>query len=309
MLCPCLRCNKCHVATIHGPYLSVCSVNPEYGLEHQLKKMAPAPVTEPRKVAVIGGGPAGMEAAQVAANRGHKVTLFEKTGELGGQLIPASVPDFKWTLKNFKDYMVRKTLENANIEVRFNTEAKPGELSGFDKVIVAIGAEPIILPLPGVDGKNVMTGIDALLHPEQVKGKSRCHRRRRDRRGSRYVPRQEGPPSTVLEMRDMLAADATPFTTTTWCGMPGRPPRGFSSILKAKVTGITDVGVTYTDETGESKIVEADTVILSVGTRSKRDEAYAFYAPGAETTVIGDALAVKTVQGAMRTGYAAGNNA
>ena len=45
---PCLRCNKCHVATIHGPYLSVCSVNPEYGLEHQLKKMAPAPVTEPR---------------------------------------------------------------------------------------------------------------------------------------------------------------------------------------------------------------------------------------------------------------------
>ena len=47
MLCPCLRCNKCHVATIHGPYLSVCSVNPEYGLEHQLKKMAPAPVTEP----------------------------------------------------------------------------------------------------------------------------------------------------------------------------------------------------------------------------------------------------------------------
>ena len=89
----------------------------------------------------------------MAANRGHKVTLFEKTGELGGQLIPASVPDFKWTLKNFKDYMVRKTLENANIEVRFNTEAKPGELSGFDKVIVAIGAEPIILPLPGVDGK------------------------------------------------------------------------------------------------------------------------------------------------------------
>ena len=55
--------------------------------------MAPAPVTTPRQVAVIGGGPAGMEAAQVAANRGHKVTLFEQSGQLGGQLIPASVPD------------------------------------------------------------------------------------------------------------------------------------------------------------------------------------------------------------------------
>ena len=306
---PCLRCNKCHVATIHGTYLSVCSVNPEYGLEHQLKKMAPAPVTEPRKVAVIGGGPAGMEAAQVAANRGHKVTLFEKTGELGGQLIPASVPDFKWTLKNFKDYMVRKTLENANIEVRFNTEAKPGELSGFDKVIVAIGAEPIILPLPGVDGKNVMTGIDALLHPEQVKGKVAVIGGGEIGVEVGMFLAKKGHPSTVLEMRDMLAADATPIHYYNMVRDAWEATEGFSSILKAKVTGITDAGVTYTDENGESKIVEANTVILSVGTRSKRDEAYAFYAPGAETTVIGDALAVKTVQGAMRTGYAAGNNA
>ena len=84
---------------------------------------------------------------------------------------------------------------------------------------------------------------------------------------------------------------------------------GFSSILKAKVTGITDAGVTYLDENGTEHTVEADTVIMAVGTRSKRDEAYAFFAPGAETTVIGDAEAIKTVQGAMRSGYAAGNNA
>ena len=120
---------------------------------------------------------------------------------------------------------------------------------------------------------------------------------------------KKGHPSTVLEMRDMLAADATPIHYYNMVRDAWEATEGFSSILKAKVTGITDAGVTYTDENGESKIVEADTVILSVGTRSKRDEAYAFYAPGAETTVIGDALAVKTVQGAMRTGYAAGNNA
>ena len=200
-------------------------------------------------------------------------------------------------------------LENANIEVRFNTEAKPGELSGFDKVIVAIGAEPIILPLPGVDGKNVMTGIDALLHPEQVKGKVAVIGGGEIGVEVGMFLAKKGHPSTVLEMRDMLAADATPIHYYNMVRDAWEATEGFSSILKAKVTGITDAGVTYTDENGESKIVEANTVILSVGTRSKRDEAYAFYAPGAETTVIGDALAVKTVQGAMRTGYAAGNNA
>ena len=306
---PCLRCNKCHVNTIHGPYLSVCSVNPEYGLEHQLKKMAPAPVTEPRQIAVIGGGPAGMEAAQVAAGRGHKVTLFEKAGVLGGQLIPASVPDFKWTLKQFKDYMVRKTLENPNITVKFNTEAKPGELSGFDKVIVAIGADPIVIPIPGHDGENVMTGIDALNHPERVKGKAVVIGGGEIGVEVAMFLAKLGHPSTVLEMRDKLAADATPIHYYNMVEEAWKNCEGFSSILKAKVTGITGTGVTYLDETGAEQTIEADTVIMAVGTRSKKDEAYAFYAPGCETTVIGDAEAIKTVQGAMRSGYAAGNNA
>lgn len=306
---PCLRCNKCHVNTIHGPYISTCSVNPEYGLEHQLKKMAPEPVTTPRQIAVIGGGPAGMEAAQVAANRGHKVTLFEKSGALGGQLIPASVPDFKWTLKQFKDYMVRKTLDNPNIEVKYYTEVKPGQLTGFDKVIVAIGADPIILPIPGVDGKNVMTGIDALLAPEKVRGKVVVIGGGEIGVEVGMFLAKQGHPSTVLEMRDMLAADATPIHYYNMVKEAWENTEGFSSILKAKVTGITETGVTYLDENGAEQSIAADTVILAVGTRSKKDEAYAFYAPGYETTVIGDAEAIKTVQGAMRSGYAAGNNA
>ncbi|MBR1781056.1 MAG: FAD-dependent oxidoreductase, partial [Oscillospiraceae bacterium] len=306
---PCLRCNKCHVNTIHGPYLSTCSVNPEYGLEHQLRKMAPAPVVTPGNIAVIGGGPAGMEAAQVAANRGHKVTLFEKNGELGGQLIPASVPDFKWTLKLFKDYMVRKTLENPNIDVKFYSEVKPGELKGYDKVIVAIGADPIVIPIPGHDRANVITGIDAFLNPERVKGKVVVIGGGEIGVEAGMFLAKQGHPSTVLEMRDMLAADATPIHYYNMVRDAWEATEGFSSILKATVTGITDAGVSYKDEDGVEHTIEADTVVMAVGTRSKKDEAYAFYAPGTETTVIGDAEAIKTVQGAMRSGYAAGNNA
>lgn len=306
---PCLRCNKCHVNTIHGPYLSVCSVNPEYGLEHQLKKMAPAPVEVPHRVAVIGGGPAGMEAAQIAADRGHRVTLFEKSGVLGGQLIPASVPDFKWTLRQFKDYMVRKTLENENIEVKFYTEVHPGELSGYDKVIVAIGAEPIVLNIPGRDRANVMTGIDALNVPEKVKGRVAVIGGGEIGVEVGMFLAKQGHPATVLEMRDKLAADATPIHYYNMVEEAWLKCEGFSSILKARVTAINEQGVAYLDENGVEQLLEADTVVMAVGTRSKRDEAYAFCLPGAETTVIGDAEAIKTVQGAMRSGYAAGNNA
>ncbi len=306
---PCLRCNKCHVNTIHGPYLSVCSVNPEYGLEHQLKKMAPAPVTTPRKIAVIGGGPAGMEAAQVAANRGHKVTLFEQTGQLGGQLIPASVPDFKWTLKQFKDYIVRKTLENPNIQVRFYSRVEPGQLTGYDKVIVAIGADPIVLPIPGHDRANVMTGIDALNAPEKVKGTVAVIGGGEIGVEVGMFLAKQGHPATVLEMRDKLAADATPIHYYNMVEDAWLHCEGFSFLLKAKVTGITESGVTYLDEAGTEHTLAADTVIMAVGTRSRKDEAYAFCTPGTETTVIGDAEVLKTVQGAMRSGYAAGNNA
>ena len=75
------------------------------------------------------------------------------------------------------------------------------------------------------------------------------------------------------------------------------------------MTGITQSGVTYGHEAGTEHTLAADTVIMAVGTRSRKDEAYAFCTPGTETTVIGDAEALKTVQGAMRSGYAAGNNA
>ena len=82
---PCIRCNKCHGMTQGRPWFSFCSVNPKIGIAHRVDRMIEAPAAS-KKVAVIGGGPAGMKAAIMAAERGHKVTLYEKNDSLGGQL-------------------------------------------------------------------------------------------------------------------------------------------------------------------------------------------------------------------------------
>ena len=176
-------------------------------------------------------------------------------------------------------------------------------------MIVAIGAYPIVLPIPGHDRANVMTGIDALNAPEKVKGTVAVIGGGEIGVEVGMFLAKQGHPATVLEMRDKLAADATPIHYYNMVEDAWLHCEGFSFLLKAKVTGITESGVTYLDEAGTEHTLAADTVIMAVGTRSRKDEAYAFCTPGTETTVIGDAEALKTVQGAMRSGYAAGNNA
>lgn len=104
---PCLKCNKCHGVMLPepDPWTSVCSVNPLMGLGHKIHRLVEQSA-EPKKVAVIGGGPAGMRAAIYAAQRGHDVTLYEKSGQLGGQLFHGDYFPFKWPIKNFKNWLI-----------------------------------------------------------------------------------------------------------------------------------------------------------------------------------------------------------
>ena len=103
---PCIQCNKCHGLSMDGPWTSVCSVNPKLGLEPAVRIITPA--ISSMKVAVIGGGPAGMQAAITAAERGHKVTLYEKSGVLGGLLLHTDYSPYKWALRRYKNYLVRQ---------------------------------------------------------------------------------------------------------------------------------------------------------------------------------------------------------
>jgi 2,4-dienoyl-CoA reductase-like NADH-dependent reductase (Old Yellow Enzyme family) len=136
---PCIRCNKCHKSGVSVPWTPVCSVNPLHGMEHRCKNFIDPPATK-KKVAILGGGPAGMEAALVCKSRGHDVTLYEKNGELGGQLIFAKYVSFKWPLRDFVNYLVNQ-VGKAGIDVKLNTEATPEMISAanYDTIIAAIG--------------------------------------------------------------------------------------------------------------------------------------------------------------------------
>ena len=109
---PCVRCNRCHGLGMQGPWKSVCTVNPEIGITHKLSSLIPASTT-PKKVAVIGGGPAGMRAALYLSQRGHSVTLYEKSDKLGGQLLHADYSSFKWPLRDYKDYLIAQLSKSA----------------------------------------------------------------------------------------------------------------------------------------------------------------------------------------------------
>lgn len=149
---PCIRCDKCHGA--------VCSVNPTNGIVHLLEKSL-KPVTEQKRVAVIGGGPAGMVAAITAAKRGHQVTLFEKEPYLGGQLHHVDFMDFKPALKQYKDYLVSQ-LDAQGVTVRLGTAATPEQIARgcYDAVIAGCGATPTVPEIPGVHGNNVLCPVD-----------------------------------------------------------------------------------------------------------------------------------------------------
>ena len=151
---PCLRCNECgeRPANFMPPR---CAVNPVIGREAEYRNLPPA--VKPKRIAIVGGGPAGMEAALTASSRGHQVTLYEKEKELGGALRYAAAPSFKADMKRYLDWMAKQTLRSP-VTVKTATEANAATVRATrpDALIVAAGAEPIIPDVPGVNRPNVV---------------------------------------------------------------------------------------------------------------------------------------------------------
>ena len=158
---PCIRCDRCHGG--------VCSVNPRIGLAHVADKLSPPKPERSKKVAVIGGGPAGMKAALVAAERGHSVTLYEASGSLGGQLRHADYMKDKWALRNYKNYLIAQ-LEKSSVRVLLNTRAVPEVLArdGYDAIIAGCGSLPKPGPVPGGDDPRIWAPIDCFGHEQEL---------------------------------------------------------------------------------------------------------------------------------------------
>jgi len=263
------------------------------------------PPTTSKKVAVIGGGPAGMKAAIVAAERGHKVTLFEKNYFLGGQLRHADFASFKWPLRDFKDYLIRQ-VSKAGVEVLLSTEATPEMIKakGYNVVLVAAGAEPNIPDIPGAHGDNVWKPIDVYGREKELGENVVVIGGAEIGVETGMYLAENGHKVTVLTRQKELAPDAMPIhyieqLTDAWEALDT-----FSFITEATTTGISKGKVTYVNPRGKSQSIKADSVVICGGMNPRQDEALKFYGSADEFHIIGDCEAGGSVLTSMRSAFA-----
>lgn len=293
---PCLRCNEClNMARSAFCGDLVCTMNPQLGKERSL------PVTKaesPKNIAVIGGGPAGMEAALVAAKRGHKVTLFEKR-KLGGLVNEASVPEFKADLRRLITYFETQ-LQKEGVTIRME-EANVETIRGFDAAIVASGSQKNKLRVAGAEGEQVQNAIDWLstqkLRGDQVViiggGSVGIETALTNAMAGRKV--------TVIEMLDEVMKGEYIDTKMIYLEMLKK--YGVTVLTKAGVKSIESDCVILETE-GNKISVPATDVLTSVGLRpdlSLRDELDKI--PGLLVYYAGDCERPKLIFDAIHAGF------
>ncbi len=258
--------------------LARCAINPE---TMQSTKYNLKPAKKIKNIAVIGGGIGGMESALVCAKRGHKVTLYEKSDELGGVFIAAAAPSFKEKDRDLIAWY-RREMTKYPIEVKLNTEITDIAALGADEVIIATGSTPNRIPVPGID-KGIQA-INFLRGKQEVGenvtiiggGLTGCE--------IAYELYLQGKKPTIVEMQDDL------ITTPGICLANTSFLRDFFAAnnvpvhLETRLGEIHDDGVTVTDKDGETFKIAADSVILSTGYRSAP-----LAAKGKHIHIVGDA--------------------
>lgn len=298
---PCVRCNKCHVPSLNGHWNSFCTVNPEIGIAHKLDKLT-RPAGAPKKVAVVGGGPAGMRAALYAAERGHDVTLFEASDALGGQLRLMDAPSFKWPLVNYRDYLIRQ-LGKSKVKVLLDTRATRELLQeqGFEVVIAALGATPALPPVKGAErcrdvfetfGHEADFGRRVVVIGGSESGTE----------AGMYLA-ENGHEVTVLTRQGGLALDATPIHYREIMQEFYASLDRFDYIPHASAREVGDGYVLYTDADGAEHRIKCDSVVALGGMRPRQDEALALADFGGDFYMIGDCRAVGNIHTGSRDAY------
>lgn len=296
-----VRCLRCFVCMAERPTTGTrrCTVNPQIGREQDLP---PLPARRAKKVLVAGGGCGGMKAAVTAAQRGHHVILCEKDGELGGILRSEQAIPFKREMYMLGLTLARQ-LEIEGVEVRLNTlvTADYVEKEGADALIIATGSEPIVPPLPGMDGKNVIIVNDYYLRKEECAdtvvvlggGLAGCE--------CAIHLAEEGKKVTLVEMRPEVAPDAN---------IRHRPIllRKLKELVTVHTSctglAVTAEGLLVRDAEGKEELLPAGTVICAAGQRSRACDTLLDAAPFVR--VIGDAVRPSTITTAVYQGYHAG---
>lgn len=300
---PCIRCNRCHGVSREGKWISVCSVNPQLGLTHRLSGMIPETPARKKNVAVVGGGPAGMKAALVAAQRGHQVTLFEKTEKLGGQLFHADYNPTKWPIQKFRDYLIGQ-LEQSPVTVKLSTAPTRDMLRDFDVTIAATGARPTLPDIEGIDTCGAVTAYDVYGNESGLGKRVVVVGGSETGAETALYLMQLGHEVTILSRQRELAKDAPPVhykesMVKLWRGQPN-----FRAVTHATTVKLEPGKVTYLDKDQEPHIIETDSIVIAGGMAPCQEEAMALAGATQEFYVVGDCNAVGNIQTSQRSAFA-----
>lgn len=294
----CLRCFTC-MAERAQTSTRRCTVNPIIGRELEGDEVRPAQV--PKKVLIAGGGPGGLYAAWTAARRGHSVILCEKEQQLGGILKSEQAIPFKYEMYRLAETYA-KFARDAGVEIRLNTEVNRAyvEKESPDALIIAVGSEPLVPPIPGIDGENVVVVNNYYIEKDKVGdmvvvmggGLAGCE--------CAIHLGMEGKTVHLVEMRDTLAPDAN----------VRQRPLLLSEIEKYvsavhtghRVLKITPEGV-ICEFAGEEVFIPGKSVICALGQRSRTKAVEELLGSAPFTRVIGDASRVSTITNAVYWGY------
>ena len=305
---PCIRCNTCLARGMHAMTVQ-CTTNP-WSLREEYYRCLPHPARR-KKVIVVGGGPAGMEAAIIASSRGHDVVLYEKEPQLGGNLAVAAAPDFKFDMKRYLDYLVRQ-VESSGAVVKLGTEATP-ELVGAespDELILAVGAEAVALEVPGCERDDVR----AMLVPaaEVFTGRAKT--------GERVVVAgcggigleaalalgRQGKKVEVVEAPGGSAQDNTVNNVDHLLIIPMLAELGIEPRMDRTLESVAPGSVTVVGEDGQREKIQVDTVVVAGSRRPRLEMVDALLPLVDDAYVVGDCKAPRILYDAVHEGFDAG---
>jgi NADPH-dependent 2,4-dienoyl-CoA reductase/sulfur reductase-like enzyme len=275
-----------------------CTVNPQTGME---REFAIRPAPDKKSILVVGGGPGGMEAARIAALRGHNVALWEREAHLGGNLIPASVPAFKADIKNLIAYLSHQ-IEKSGVRVELNKEATPDLVmrEEADEVIIATGANSAIPEIPGSGRRPVSTAIDLLLGKKEA-GKTAvvlgggvigCET-------ALWLARQ-GKKVMIIEVLDDVMTDIFSANKEVMLRMLAEA----AVTIKAgtNVREITEGGVTV-ENSGGYEDIGAETVVTAIGLEPNTNVMDGLKDAEVSVNAIGDCVTPRNIKGAIWEGF------